>query len=80
MKVESYNKGRTNKDVSDKTWIDGTRLHLRPDTMYPDERYASITQSEINEATARVKARDEAKSHHKGHHDHGHQHAHPPHD
>jgi hypothetical protein len=29
--------------VSDKTWVDGTREHLRPDTMWADERYAKIT-------------------------------------
>jgi len=44
MHVEDYNKGRTPADVSDKNWIHGTRNYLRPDTMYPDARYAEITQ------------------------------------
>lgn len=43
MEVSSYNAGRTPADVSDKNWVHGTRNHLRPDTMYPDERYANIT-------------------------------------
>jgi len=61
MEVEGYNKGRGPKDVSDKTWIDGTRHHLRPDTMWPDTRYATITQAEINEAKKRYEAREAAK-------------------
>jgi len=40
MQVSDYNKSRTVSQISDKTWIDGTRFHLRPDTMYADERYA----------------------------------------
>jgi len=44
MKVEDYNKGRTIADVSDKLWHHGKRSHLRPDTMYADERYVNITQ------------------------------------
>ena len=43
MEVSSYNSGRTTADVSDKNWVHGIRHHLRPDTMYPDERYANIT-------------------------------------
>lgn len=43
MKTEEYNKGRTPADVSDKNWVHGTRKHLRPDTMWPDQRYANIT-------------------------------------
>lgn len=58
MKVESYNEGRTTADVSDKTWIHGTRHHLRPDTMWADDRYSQITQSEINDAVKRVEARN----------------------
>jgi hypothetical protein len=53
LEVSSYNKGRSLKDVSDRTWIHGTRKYLRPDTMYPDERYTNITQKEINEAKVR---------------------------
>ena len=33
-----YLQGRSAKDVSDKTWVHGTREHLRPDTMWADER------------------------------------------
>lgn len=43
MELSEYNKGRNVSDVTDKTWVHGTRIHLRPDTMYPDERYANIT-------------------------------------
>ncbi|CAK76571.1 unnamed protein product (macronuclear) [Paramecium tetraurelia] len=60
LEVSPYNKGRTAKDVSDKTWADGHRDNLRPDTMWADERYTNITQSEINEAKKRVAARDAA--------------------
>ena len=59
MKVASYNKGRTVSDVADRTWTDGTRQSLRPDTMWPDERYTKITQREIDEAKERVKQRQE---------------------
>jgi len=44
MEISDYNKGRTLKDVEyDKTWVHGTRNYLRPDTMWPDERYSKIT-------------------------------------
>ena len=59
MEVSEYNKGRTAADVAEKTWIDGTRHRLRPDTMWPDARYSKITQKEINEAKERVRERDE---------------------
>jgi len=36
MAVSPYNEGRTVADVSDKTWIDGTRFNLRPDTVWAD--------------------------------------------
>lgn len=36
--MSEYNKGRTNKDVSNKTWIHGTREYLRPDTIWADSR------------------------------------------
>jgi len=81
LKVSHYNEGRTIADVADRTWTDGTRGSLRPDTMWPDERYAKITQKEINEAKERVKQRGEKKKqladahghkHHDEHHaDHG---------
>jgi hypothetical protein len=80
MKESEYNKGRTVAEVSDKTWIDGTRLHLRPDTMWADERYGKITQAEINEAKKRVADREAHKAHGHGHgHDDKHGHAHGGH-
>lgn len=88
MEVSSYNEGRTVADVADKTWLDGTREHLRPDTMWADQRYAKITQSEINEAKQRVQERAERKrkqveleGHGHGEHaDHGHGHGEHHHD
>jgi hypothetical protein len=75
MQVSEYNKGRSVKDVSDKTWIDGTRVNLRPDTMWADQRYGKISQAEINDAKKRVEQRAARK--HDGHHDgHGHGHGH----
>jgi len=78
MEISEYNKGRTNADVSDKTWKDGTRFNLRPDTMWADQRYGKITQREIDEAKKRVAHRDEHKAaHHDKHgHAHGHHHEH----
>ena len=54
MKVSDYNKGRTVSNVSSKTWRDGERDKLRPDTMYADDRYADVTQSDIDAAKARI--------------------------
>ncbi|KAL4430322.1 hypothetical protein ABPG74_019481 [Tetrahymena malaccensis] len=65
MQVEDYNKGRTTADVAPKTWIHGTRQHLRPDTMWADDRYTNITQSEINEAIKRVEARKAREASHE---------------
>jgi len=69
MKVSDYNEGKNVADVADKTWIDGTRLHLRPDTMWADERYAKVTQAEINEAKKRIASQ---KKHGKDHSEHEH--------
>jgi len=77
MKVSSYNKGRTAANVSDKTWVHGTRVHLRPDTVWADERYSKITQKDVNEAQVRHNAREAkelAKHPHKEEHGHGHGH------
>mmetsp|Transcript_66274 Transcript_66274/g.76910 ORF Transcript_66274/g.76910 Transcript_66274/m.76910 type:complete len:288 (+) Transcript_66274:59-922(+) len=74
MRVSHYNEGRTIADTADRTWTDGTRGHLRPDTMWPDERYTKITQKEIDEAKERVRQRAEKKKH-EHHAEHGH-HAH----
>jgi len=43
MEVSDFNRGRDVSEVSDKTWIHGTRHHLRPDTMWADERYSKVT-------------------------------------
>ena len=61
LKVSNYNKGRSVADLEDKTWLDGTRTHLRPDTMWADDRYATITQTEINEAKVRHAERQKKK-------------------
>ena len=75
LEVSDYNKGRSVKDISNKTWIDGTREKLRPDTLWADERYTKITQAEINEAKKRVEERQKLRAGHttETHHDsHGH--------
>jgi len=52
------------------------RKYLRPDTLYADERYANITQTEINEAKIRVaKRRAPAKEPEMPHHQYDHVHA-----
>jgi len=79
MKVSSYNVGRTPADVSDKTWVDGTRFHLRPDTMWADGRYATITQTEVNEAKKRHDAREAAKAKHHAKDSHAHHDKHDKH-
>jgi hypothetical protein len=50
MSVPDYNKGRTVADVPNKTWADGERSKLRPASMWADDRYADITQKEVDEA------------------------------
>lgn len=60
MEVPHYNKGRTVADVPHKSWQDGNRDHLRPDTLWADDRYADITKEEIEAAKARVKQRRQA--------------------
>ena len=67
MRVDEYNQGRTVANVARKTWGDGTADKLRPDSMWIDDRYVDISQSEVDAAKERVKARHDAK--HKHHHD-----------
>ena len=50
MEVPEYNKGRTIADIPQRTWADGERSKLRPNTMWADDRFADITQKEIDEA------------------------------
>jgi hypothetical protein len=57
MDVPYYNKGRTVADVPLRSWVDGTRERLRPDTLYADDRYHDITQEEVVAARERVKKR-----------------------
>lgn len=60
MKVGAYNKGRTIANISNKTTEDASSAKLRPDTMWADDRYADITQAEINAARERNAQRKEA--------------------
>lgn len=80
MEESPYNKGRTPSDVSEKTWLKGTRQYLRPDTMWADERYSKITQADVNAAKERVAQREahQKKQHDldKQHHGHGKEHGH----
>lgn len=50
MEVKDYNRGRTIADIPNKTWSDGERSKLRPNSMWADDRYVDITQKEIDEA------------------------------
>ena len=70
MKVSSYNEGGDVSQLAHKTWTDGTREHLRPDTMWADNRYSEITQKEINEAKERHTAREAKKVAHPAEHHH----------
>lgn len=57
MEEAPYNAGRTMADVSNKTYVHGTRKYLRPDTMWADDRYSAVTSDEIKEAKQRYVAR-----------------------
>ena len=61
MEVPDYNRGRTIADVPNKKWSDGERSKLRPASMWADDRYADITQKEVDEAKQRIKRRNLAK-------------------
>lgn len=61
MEVPDYNKGRTVANVPLKSWSDGERSKLRPNSMWADDRYADITQQEINDAKERIRKRNEAR-------------------
>ena len=50
MEVPEYNRGRTIADVPHKNWSDGERSKLRPNSMWADDRYADVSQQEIDEA------------------------------
>ena len=53
MAVSAYNEGRTAADISNRTHIHGTRQYLRPDTLWSDERYQSVTRDEVKAAKER---------------------------
>lgn len=61
LEVPDYNQGRTVADVPSKTWSDGERSKLRPNSIWADDRYADITQKEIDEAKERVRRRNLAR-------------------
>ena len=61
MTVPDYNQGRTVADVPQRTWEDGERSKLRPNSIWADDRYIDITQKEVDEAKERVKKRNLAK-------------------
>jgi hypothetical protein len=50
IEVASYNEGRTVANVPRKSWTDGTSEKLRSDSMWIDDRYVDITQSEVDQA------------------------------
>ena len=61
MEVPDYNKGKTVADIPSRSWEDGERSKLRPNSMWADDRYADITQKEIEEAKQRVRKRNLAR-------------------
>ena len=61
LEVPEYNQGRTVADVLLRSWADGERSKLRPNSIWADDRYADITQKEVNEAKERVKKRNLSK-------------------
>lgn len=63
MEVPEYNQGRTVADVPLRSWSDGERSKLRPNSIWADDRYADITQKDVDEAKERVKRRNLARGH-----------------
>lgn len=61
MEVPEYNQGRTVADVPLRSWADGERSKLRPNSMWADDRYVDITQKEVDEAKERVRKRNLSK-------------------
>ena len=62
MEISSYNKGRNVAQVDGrKRWKDGEHPNLRSDSMWIDDRYADVTQEEIDAAKLRVQKRAHAK-------------------
>ena len=48
MQAAPYNQGKTIADIPSRTWSDGERSKLRPDSIWADDRYMDITQKEVN--------------------------------
>lgn len=63
MEVGDYNRGKTVADIPSRTWTDGERSKLRPNSIWADERYADINQKEVDEAKERVKKRNLSRGH-----------------
>jgi hypothetical protein len=63
VEVSEYNQGRTVADVPHRSWADGERAKLRPNSIWADERYVDITQKEVDEAKERVRKRNLSKGH-----------------
>jgi hypothetical protein len=63
MEVSEYNQGKTVADVPQRNWSDGERTKLRPNSIWADDRYADITQKEVDEAKERVKKRNLSRGH-----------------
>jgi hypothetical protein len=61
--VAEYNQGRTVADVPLRSWTDGERSRLRPNSIWADERYIDITQKEVDEAKERVRRRNLSRGH-----------------
>lgn len=59
MEVPKYNKGKTVANVPLKSWSDGSRENLRPNTLWADDRYVDVTQDEVMAARERIKKRRE---------------------
>lgn len=78
MEISPYNKGRSIRDVDvNVDFRKGMAPNLRSDSMWIDDRYADVTQEDIEQAKARVAARNaargltEAAHGHKDAHGHG---------
>lgn len=79
MEISPYNKGRSVRDVDvSVNYRRGTGDNLRADSFWIDDRYADVTQEDIDAAKARVAARNAAQGHSAGAHGHhdGHKHGH----
>ena len=58
MAISDYNLGTSIINVdSNIRYVDGTAQNLRPDTMWADDRYADVTQEQIDAATQRVETK-----------------------